>query len=272
MLNVESAAVDGGKRATWWRWLCVLAMSCVALAASTWVSPATAVHPFVGFVLAFVCVALATLLTSWSTPVTSTAMLGWCLVPLCALGFQKTFPQPGLLAALLVLPSLLAFGTLIGGAVGARVQAAGHLVFVACVSSAVDVFSVLAPSGPTAALIASPTAMSLLALPWPIFGTSDIVPILGVGDVVFASLYRSAARAHGLSSTRTWLALSGGFAFTLGALLWLQRPIPALPFLGLAFVVAHPAARAVPLADRKRGWIGAFALLVVLALIARYRP
>lgn len=156
--------------------------------------------------------------------------------------------------------------------IGARIQAAGHLLFVAIVSSAMDAFSVYAPAGPTAALIATPHAIQLLALPWPMLGTPDIVPILGVGDVVFAALYRSAARAHGINPARTLAALACGFALTLGALLILQQPIPALPFVGLSFVALVREARAVPSTDRRTGWAGIAVLLVVLAVLVRYRP
>ena len=60
---------------------------------------------------------------------------------------------------------------------------------------------------------------------------------------MFAALYLAAARKHALSIPRTLLALALGFAAALGCVVWLEQAVPALPFLGLAMVAAHPQAR-----------------------------
>jgi hypothetical protein len=87
---------------------------------------------------------------------------------------------------------------------------------------------------------------------------------------VFAALYVAAARRHGLGTVRMLAALAAGFAGTLGAVVLLARPVPALPFLGLAVVVAMPRARAIPAAERRAAWpvmIGCG--IAGLALLAR---
>lgn len=256
----------------WIPWPLSIGATCSALLALHALAPAISVSPVVAFVIAFACVCAGTLLTTWYVPVTPPRALAGCVLPIVMLLWVRSTHGAGVLHATLVLASLLAIGTLMGTVIGGRIQAAGHLLFVAIVSSAVDVFSVFAPTGPTAALIASPQAIQLLALPWPMLGTPDLVPILGVGDVVFAALYRSAARAHGVDPARSLAALVCGFALTLAALLIVQQPIPALPFLGLSVVALVPQTRAVPEADRRTGWAGITVLLVVLAVLARYRP
>jgi hypothetical protein len=105
-----------------------------------------------------------------------------------------------------------------------------------------------------------------LALPWPMLGTRDILPFLGVGDVVFCSLYYAAARKHGLSLARTLVALIGAFAATAITVAVLARPVAVLPFLGAAVLAAHASFRRPPARDLRRGvWLitgFAFALAV----------
>jgi hypothetical protein len=147
------------------------------------------------------------------------------------------------------------------------VEHVGYLVFVAVVSSAVDFVSVLHPSGVSAAISRSPVALSLVALPWPMLGTQAIEPFLGVGDVVFAALYARACCNHGLDPRRTLLALAAAFAATLLLVLALEQVLPALPVLGAAIVAAHPEARRPPVADRRRGTIGALLIVAACALL-----
>ena len=252
------------------RWLLSIATVCAAFLAMSQAAPALNASPMFAFVVAFASIICATLLTSWFAPANKRALL-WAIAPalglLWARGHDAFQSQ-----SLVVLASLLMLGTLGGAAVGTRIQAAGHLVFVALISSAADLFSVYSTLGPSAAMIETPTSLNLLVMPWPMLGTAAVAPILGVGDVVFASLYLSAARTHRLNATRTLLALVAGFALTFVALVIFEVPVPALPFLGLAVVASDARTRQVPLADRKHGWIGAIVLVVVAAALARYRP
>jgi len=165
--------------------------------------------------------------------------------------------------------ALLAGGSTLGAALGARVAHAGYLLPVAVVSALADAVSVLHPAGPSAAVATDASVAALLALPAPV---PDLgwVPILGVGDVVFTALYVSAARRHGLGVARTLGALALGFAATMIAVVQTERALPALPFLGVALVLVVPEARAIPAVERRTAWsvmIGCG--VAALALLAR---
>jgi hypothetical protein len=168
-----------------------------------------------------------------------------------------------------VLIALLTLGTALGSQIGQRVKQPGHLLFVALVSALADTWSVTQPGGVSQQISQAPAALDWLALSWPLLGTRDIVPLLGVGDVVFVALYLGATRAHQLKLSRTLFALLAGFTLTIGCVLALERPIPVLPWLGICFVCAHPPARRVDTDDMRRGlWVltalaGAFALWVL---------
>jgi hypothetical protein len=71
-----------------------------------------------------------------------------------------------------------------------------------------------------------------------------------------AALYATAAARFALPEKRTWMALTGGLASAMVAVLVLEIALPALPFLGLAMVVAHPETRLPPHHERPQAALG----------------
>jgi hypothetical protein len=251
------------------RWLLALLAGPSALVLSALVASRIALeHPVAQLaagVLAFACVCAEVLLAASFTPRFDKRALVGLAAPAALLALVAWLGPalPPLGAAVLVTLGLLTLGTLTGAVVGRAVEKPGHLVVVVVVSALVDVFSVLHPEGPTAQLVQVETVVSVLLLPWPVLGTSDIVPILGMGDITFAAIYLVTARQFGLSVRRTVVALAAGFAATLGVVLATEAGVPALPFLGVAMLVAHPEARRLPPQDRRTAAIG---LVVIVAL------
>lgn len=190
--------------------------------------------------------------------------MGGVLVALAFANLRASAGLLGILGSAAVIVALLASGSVSGSVLGARIAHPGHLSVVAVVSSLADVWSVLGSSGPTATIVTNAPLLSVLALPFPMLGTSDIEPLLGLGDIVFVALYLTASERFGLEKKRTILALSVAFALTALFVIVLARPIPALPFLGLAILVAHPEARLPPSSERRTALIG----MVILALVA----
>nr|MDQ3038079.1 hypothetical protein [Myxococcota bacterium] len=170
-----------------------------------------------------------------------------------------------------VLLLLLVGGGVAGAVVGGRIQHAGHLSVVAVVSSIADAWSVMAPEGPSAAVVQQAPLLSVLALPFPMLGTDAIEPLLGVGDVVFVALYLTVSRRFELGLGRTIAALAIAFAATAMTVIALERAIPALPFLGAAMLIAHREARLPPGEERRTALIGmaVLAALVIAVLALR---
>lgn len=251
------------------RWAAALLGSAAVLVGATLLAPRVPLEAplalAVSGTLAFLCVCLEVLVAAACTPSFGRRALLGLPVPLAVLGLVAWGGRsvPSTLAAALVTVALLASGTLTGAVVGRAVQKAGHLLVVAVVSALVDVFSVLHPRGPTAQLVQVETVVSVLLLPWPVIGTDAIVPLLGVGDVTFSALYVLAARQHGLSIRKTLAALGAGFLVTLAVVIATGTGVPALPFLGLAMLVAHPEARRLPPEDRRTAGVG-LSILVAL--------
>ncbi|MFO0682754.1 MAG: hypothetical protein U0234_11910 [Sandaracinus sp.] len=243
-------------------WAAALAASVLAFLGTALVAPRVPLDPgaslaaaIASYLFSYACVSACTLAVARVAPDLGPRALG-VVVPVVALLVALHGAEASLATAAIVLGALLAAGTSAGAALGARVQAAGHLLPVAIVSSVADAVSVLTPGAPSQLAVDTPAVLSLVALPWPFVGTSDQPAILGVGDVAFAALYLAAARKHGLSLARTIVALAIGLGATALAVAATSLPLPALPALGLAIVVAHPEARRVPPADRTAAWIG----------------
>lgn len=260
-------------RAALGRWLGALLFFPIALVLTALVAPHVPIAntPLLGAaaLLAFVCVSAEVLTTAALTPALPPRFLWLGAAPIAFTGLVLAAGEalPTFAAAALVTASLLSLGTLVGSVVGRAIEQAGHLVVVAIVSAGVDAVSVLHPHGPTAQIVQIQAAVSVLILPWPILGTDRIEPILGVGDIAFAALYLVAARRHGLSVRRTVFALAAGLAMTLVLVLATGVGIPALPFFGLAVVIAHPEARRLPKEDRAKAAWGLLAMGVLFAIL-----
>jgi hypothetical protein len=238
----------------------------VGLLGLAWLAPHVPIDPLVGYVLGFACVSASTLGTVWAWPQLPKRGVLWLVPPAACLLAVIGLGGTGSLEAALVLVCLLCLGSIVGSIVGSAMQHPGHLLFVAIVSSAADALSVLHPKGASAAIVESELALSLLALPWPLLGTDAIVPLLGVGDVVFCGLYVSSARRHGLPLGRTAWALGLALLTTMLVVIAAERAVPALPFMGLYMLLAHPAARIPPAEGRTRAMLALCAVLLLLAL------
>jgi hypothetical protein len=222
-------------------------------------------EPRFAYGVGFLAVSGSAVATACVCPRLPRRALGFVVLPGVALWAAHAAAGAPLLSAMLVTAALLFAGTLLGALVGGAVEHSGQLLFVAIVSAAADLASVVHPSGPSAAIAQSPAVLALFALPWPMLGSPALEPFLGVGDIVFTALYAAASRRHRLSMARTSFALMLGYVVVMLLVLGLEMAIPALPLLGLAIVLAHPQARRPAVADRARGF--ALSALVVAAVV-----
>lgn len=247
-------------------WSAALALACAGFWLTAQLAGYSTAAPIPAYLLAFSCVVACTLACASQAPASVRACLIGCGSGLALLvGSALTRGRLGIvLSGGGVLAGLLLLGTGVGALVGRRIQQPGHLLFVAVISSVADLWSVTQPAGISHAIAQDPLALSLVALPWPMPG-GELAPLLGVGDVVFTSLYLAATRAHALPLRRSVLALALSYALTTALVIATERPIPVLPLMGACFVIAQPAARAVSALDRRRG---AWMLTLIASAVA----
>jgi hypothetical protein len=257
-------------------WLASLAGAALAFTAFRFAAVHGPNSPWVAHVMGFGWVVAVTLMVSRHAPVPRTRPFALAeplvviAIAAATLGLLLKFEVRAWTGSLSVLVVLLAAGTSLGAFVGSRIEQPGHLLFVAVASSLADIFSVAAPEGPSAAIVRSEVALSVLALSWPMLGSQQISPLLGVGDVVFTALYVAAARRHDLPVSRTLGALAFAYAMTMLAVLAAAAAVPALPFLGGAMLLAHPRTWRVPERDRRRGLVALSVMTAVfIALVLR---
>lgn len=131
---------------------------------------------------------------------------------------------------------VLAAATL-GVSLARYVNSVGVVVLIAAVAIASDLFSVFV--GPTKTLVKEDSpALDVLLLVFPTFG-SALGFGLGVSDFIFLALFAAASRFLNLRYFATLLCVCFGAFLALSAGLLLQRPLPALPFIAAAFVLAN---------------------------------
>jgi len=248
-------------------WLLTLSLIVLGEGLCVLVAPSLDVSRGVASVLSFTCVCGSVLAASSVAPSGSLWRLAWVFVPVFAIAAvamtDARASNPG--AVMLITVSLLAIGTLAGGLIGGRIQHPGHLLVVAYVSSLADIFSVLHRDGVSARIVAAEAILVLAAMGWPLFGTSELPPMLGVGDIVLTALYVTTARAHKLGVKQMVLALSVGYSATLVSLFVFARAIPALPFLGAAVIALVPPAHRLRREDLPAAILGMTTLTALFA-------
>jgi hypothetical protein len=125
----------------------------------------------------------------------------------------------------------------LGIALARYITSVGVVLIIVLAAIASDLFSVFA--GPTRALVQedSPLLDGLL-LVFPTFG-SPLGFGLGLSDFIFLALFAAASRFLNLRYVATLLGVCSGAFLAVAAGLLLQRPLPALPFIAIAFVLVN---------------------------------
>ncbi len=125
----------------------------------------------------------------------------------------------------------------VGVSLARYVTSVGTVLIIVVAAIAADIFSVFA--GPTEALVREDSPLlDFLLLIFPTFG-SPLGFALGLSDFIFMALFAAAAHFLDLRYTATLLSVSSAafLAATVGLLL--GRPLPALPFIAIAFLLAN---------------------------------
>ncbi len=223
-----------------------LALTPVLVAAAGPLAPRVALAEGTAYALAFVCAVTVTALgvaLAASGDVSGRVQGALVAAATATLGALGVVGVRGLGGALAVDAALVVVGWGVGTAIGRRVEHAGHLLPATVVAASADVVSIVSPHGVTHAIVRSERALSLLAVSFPLAGTTEIAPALGAGDLVFIGVVLGAARAHALPYARA-VALCIVGALAAGGLSFaLQAEVPALPTIGAAVIVGLPAAR-----------------------------
>jgi hypothetical protein len=137
----------------------------------------------------------------------------------------------------------------LGIALARYITSVGVVLIIVFAAVASDLFSVFA--GPTRVLVQedSPVLDGLL-LVFPTFG-SVLGFGLGLSDFIFLALFAAASRFLDLRYAATLLGVCFAAFLAVTAGLLLQRPLPALPFIAIAFLLVNADLIVASLAKRR---------------------
>ncbi len=125
----------------------------------------------------------------------------------------------------------------VGISLARYVSSVGVVLLIAAVATVSDLFSVFA--GPTKTFVEEDSpVLDLLLLVFPTFG-SPLGFGFGVSDFIFLALFAAASRFLNLRYLATLLGLCLATFFAVTAGLLLERPLPTLPFIAIAFVLVN---------------------------------
>lgn len=125
----------------------------------------------------------------------------------------------------------------VGISLARYVGSVGVILLIVAVATASDLFSVFA--GPTRMLVEEDSpVLDVLVLVFPTFG-SVLGFGLGVSDFIFLALFAAASRFLNLRYVATLLGICFATFLAMTAGLLLERPLPALPFIAIAFVLVN---------------------------------
>ncbi len=125
----------------------------------------------------------------------------------------------------------------VGVSLARYITSVGTVLIVVVAAIASDIFSVFA--GPTGALVrANSPLLDFLLLVFPTFG-SPLGFGLGLSDFIFLALFAAAGRFLDLRYAATLLSVCCAAFLAVTAGLLLARPLPALPFIAIAFVLVN---------------------------------
>jgi hypothetical protein len=125
----------------------------------------------------------------------------------------------------------------VGISLARYVGSVGVVLLVVAVATVSDLFSVFA--GPTRTLVEEDSpVLDLLLLALPTFGPA-LGFGLGVSDFVFLALFAAASRFLDLRYPATLLCTCFATFLAVTAGLLLERPLPALPFIAIPFVLIN---------------------------------
>jgi hypothetical protein len=152
---------------------------------------------------------------------------------------------------------LLFFAFTAGNWIAGEVGKLGHLLPICILATVVDTWSVFfGPSKNVGELAVKhldavqksleaglpapiPPIFNLVILHWPHPGADIMLPLFGVGDLIFIAFFLAVCQRFALSLQKGALLVLAGLGISILVTIFVQRPIPALPFICGIFLAGN---------------------------------
>jgi len=161
---------------------------------------------------------------------------------------------------------LLGIAVILGGGLCKLVEKVAYIIPLSIIAGVADFWSVF--FGATEEMVRNMETARYFLISFPVIGTPDIMPMIGVTDFVFFGLYIELARKFGLPLKKNIRFLLGIFLAVLILAMVLQHGIPVLPFMAVGFIVINFRDLPFEKEDRKNTVVMIVVLTLVFALIS----
>jgi len=116
------------------------------------------------------------------------------------------------------------------------IKKASYLIPLVVAAGIADIWSV--GWGVTSEIIQNKTAMNYLLFSFPVAG-KEILPLIGVTDFVFATLFLTLAHRFNMPIMTTRILLASAFILSITVAVWCGIGVPVLPVMGVFFIIGN---------------------------------
>jgi len=165
------------------------------------------------------------------------ALFGMTLIFAAIIHYTNQLVHHSQLTALVIDIALLGIGCHIGKIIALGVNQRSYLVPLSLVASVTDFWSVW--GGPSHIMVHEPTFQYYFLVSYPLLGTKEILPTLGLGDITFLALYFALLPQYNLKIRATSWAIVFAFLITFLLSFLAGNALPAIPFISAAFLLIN---------------------------------
>jgi len=152
-------------------------------------------------------------------------------------------------------------GVLLSGVI----KKASYLIPLVAAAGIADIWSV--GWGVTSEIVKSKTAMNYLLFSFPVAG-KEILPLIGVTDFVFATLFLTLAHRFNMPIISTRILLAAAFILSITVAVWCGIGVPVLPVMGVLFIIGnYKHVKITDPKERKDAVLGIIIIVTALAVV-----
>lgn len=150
-------------------------------------------------------------------------------------------------------------GVLLSGVI----KKASYLIPLVVAAGIADIWSV--GWGVTSEIVKSKTAMNYLLFSFPVAG-KEIIPLIGVTDFVFATLFLMLAHRFKMPIITTRILLASAFILAIAVAVWCGIGVPVLPVMGVLFIIGNY--KHVKITDPKEKKDAVLGIIIIVTALA----
>ncbi len=145
------------------------------------------------------------------------------------------------------------------------IKKASYLIPLVVSAGIADIWSV--GWGVTSEIVQSKTAMNYLLFSFPVAG-KEILPLIGVTDFVFATLFLTLAYRFDMPIRTTRILLVSAFILSVTVAVWCGIGVPVLPVMGVLFIIGnYKHVKITDPKERKDAVLGIIIIATALAAV-----